>query len=133
MRETIAWLEWGEREVFRLSRLEDTHGEAARLTLPGGEVVELRKDDWLQVAVAVNRLFASQPVSLSKREPLDNTGKPWTKALDVDLASRWAEGTQSWQKGPALGELATYFGRTKGAITSRLVKLNLVAATTPRP
>ena len=52
------------------------------------------------------------------REKHKDAYKPWTDELDNELRTMFLDGTN-------LKELATHFDRTRGAITSRLVKLNL--------
>ncbi|MEM8527777.1 MAG: hypothetical protein AAGG68_24255 [Bacteroidota bacterium] len=44
--------------------------------------------------------------------------KPWTRKLDLELAKMYTDGL-------SIKDLAQYFGRTKGAIRSRLEKLNI--------
>jgi F-box protein 18 (helicase) len=52
-----------------------------------------------------------------KRETNKDAYKPWTPELDDELKDYYDNGT-------ALGKIAAHFGRTKGAIISRLRKLN---------
>lgn len=52
-----------------------------------------------------------------KRESCKDAYKPWTSELDVELKDYYDNGT-------AIGKIAAHFGRTKGAIISRLRKLN---------
>ena len=52
------------------------------------------------------------------REKHKDAYKPWTDELDNELRTMFLDGTN-------LKELATHFDRTRSAITSRLVKLNL--------
>jgi F-box protein 18 (helicase) len=52
-----------------------------------------------------------------KREINKDAYKPWTPELDDELKDYYDNGT-------ALGKIAAHFGRTKGAIISRLRKLN---------
>jgi F-box protein, helicase, 18 len=54
---------------------------------------------------------------LQKRETNKDAYKPWTPELDDELKDHYDNGT-------ALGKIAAHFGRTKGAIISRLRKLN---------
>ncbi|MEN0050798.1 MAG: hypothetical protein AAF806_27270, partial [Bacteroidota bacterium] len=46
--------------------------------------------------------------------------KPWTRTLDLKLTKMYTDGL-------SIKDLAQYFGRTKGAIRSRLEKLNIEA------
>jgi superfamily I DNA/RNA helicase len=52
-----------------------------------------------------------------KRESNKDAYKPWTAELDGELKDHYDNGT-------AIGKIAAHFGRTKGAIISRLRKLN---------
>lgn len=95
--------------------------------------MEMPKDDWLQLASAINRLFPGDPVPSKRgpvrsrrRDPGVNTGKPWTRELDLDLSNRWGEGSETWKHGPAFKELAEHFGRSSSGIMSRLMKLGLL-------
>lgn len=54
---------------------------------------------------------------LQKRETNKDAYKPWTSELDEELKDHYDNGT-------AIGKIAAHFGRTKGAIISRLRKLN---------
>lgn len=44
--------------------------------------------------------------------------KPWTPALDIELTTMYCEGIH-------VKDIANHFGRTKGAIISRIKKLEL--------
>lgn len=50
------------------------------------------------------------------KQPPENNGKPWTEELDAELCRLFESGMKK-------KELCAYFGRTTGAIESRLVKL----------
>jgi superfamily I DNA/RNA helicase len=54
---------------------------------------------------------------LQKRETSKDAYKPWTSELDEELKGHYDNGT-------AIGKIAAHFGRTRGAIISRLRKLN---------
>ena len=56
---------------------------------------------------------------LEKRKTHPNAYKPWTDQEEEDLAARCAQGV-------LLAELAQEFGRNKGAIASRLMKIGAV-------
>jgi hypothetical protein len=59
----------------------------------------------------------SEIVELKKRELQKDAYKPWTPDLDNELKELYEDG---W----SIGDLTTHFKRTKGAIVSRLKKLN---------
>lgn len=51
-----------------------------------------------------------------------NAGLPWTDELRADVAAKF-------QKGKSVDNLAEYFERTKGAITSELIRQGLMEPT----
>ncbi len=54
------------------------------------------------------------------REQHQDAYKPWTEALDLEL-------TRMYYEGVSARDMAKHFGRTKGAIQSRIKKLELEA------
>jgi hypothetical protein len=52
-----------------------------------------------------------------KRRQLKENYQPWTSESDFELR-------EMYEKGIPLGDIAMYFGRTKGAIYSRLKKIH---------
>ena len=55
---------------------------------------------------------------LSRKMP-ENMGKPWTDDLDAELKSMFLSGKSK-------KEMGSHFGRSSGAISSRLRKLELI-------
>ena len=55
---------------------------------------------------------------LSRKMP-ENMGKPWTDDLDAELKSMFLSGKSKM-------EMGSHFGRSSGAISSRLRKLELI-------
>lgn len=118
-REMIARVEWGRSGAsFRLEREDNGQATAATLTTPEGEVLELSADEWRNLAAAVNRVFPAKQGD-PKHPDAMNVGKPWTSELDAELTERWTAGAN-------VDTLATHFGRAKGGITARLVRLGIV-------
>ena len=64
-----------------------------------------------------------QAINAEKRraERPENAGKPWNEAEDGQLASRF-------DSGQSVEQLAKSHGRTRGAITARLIHLGKIAA-----
>jgi hypothetical protein len=75
----------------------------------------------LKPAAVKKKLVTTAPkeraYNVLKRETNKDAYKPWTPELDEELKDHYDNGT-------ALGKIAAHFGRTKGAIISRLRKLN---------
>jgi hypothetical protein len=94
----------------------------ALFAIADGRFLELKTDEWLQLADAINRMHDStvaRAVSTHSESRLMNAGKPWNSELDAELAEKWnAESS--------IAEIARHFSRTTGAIASRLVRLGLV-------
>lgn len=68
-----------------------------------------------EVVRALNCAVAE--LSRRQRHPLpENNGKPWTEDLDAELCSLFDAGMKK-------KDLCTHFGRTSGAIVSRLERL----------
>lgn len=60
---------------------------------------------------------AVEALSRKRKKPLpENTGKPWTEELDQELCRLFDEGMKK-------KDLCAHFGRTPGAIESRLQRL----------
>ena len=66
--------------------------------------------------ISVNRIVEKSYTIKEVREKIKNGYAPWTDEQDTKLL-------KLFHKGTSLGELASIFGRTKGAITSRIKKL----------
>ena len=67
---------------------------------------------------AITKPAKEKPYTVwQKKEVNKDAYKPWTDDLDQELLTHYDNGT-------ALGKIAAHFGRTKGAIISRLKKLN---------
>ncbi|MBE7523470.1 MAG: hypothetical protein HS109_13940 [Burkholderiales bacterium] len=81
-----------------------------------------QRTDFLRVVcAAIDALEVPRPASLSGAPPdRANAGRPWSAAEDALLA-------QAHAAGMGVTELARAHGRTQGAITARLVKLELIA------
>jgi hypothetical protein len=130
MREVIARVEWGNgASGFRLERQENPLGEGARLVLPTGEFVEFAKADWIQIALAIGRLFPDEVHTRLDADVRPNAGKPWSTQIDRELTVLWEKSDRSSK---ATAELARSFGRTRGAIRSRLFGLGLIEWERPR-
>jgi ATP-dependent exoDNAse (exonuclease V) beta subunit len=73
-------------------------------------------------ATVKKKIVATQPKEraynvLQRRDINKSANKPWTPELDEELKDHYDNGT-------AIGKIAAHFGRTKGAIITRLKKLN---------
>lgn len=73
---------------------------------------ELKKAEWF-----AKRKDSSQAEKSQKSA--DNAGKPWTDDLDAELKSMFLSGKSK-------KEMGSHFGRSSGAISSRLRKLELI-------
>jgi hypothetical protein len=117
-REVVACIEWGPSDApFRLEHQTRSRA-AATLTTPHGQVLDLGIEEWRQLALAIHRMFPAER-DRSLRTDAANIGKPWSAELDSELAQRWNAGSD-------VAALAAHFGRAKGGITARLVRLGLV-------
>lgn len=122
-RELIASVEWGDpTAAFRLARLGagTDAPPAARLKTSDGQVLDLPEADWRALSDAVARLFGPSDRAEPKAKPvLPNAGQPWTADMDKTLVA-------IWRAGRTVGQIAAEMGRSRGAISSRLVRLGLV-------
>lgn len=92
----------------------------AILQSPDGMTITLTLAEWHRLADALTRLGLSKLRAPESRADLPTSaGLPWSIALDDQLTSLWNEGQ-------TVRALADLFGRTPGAITSRLVRIGLV-------
>jgi hypothetical protein len=118
-REFVMRVEWGSADIpFRLERQTRSNQATATLTTPDGQVLDLDSESWQNIAIAVNRIFAQTALKLAVSAPA-NAGKPWTRELDDEL-------TKYWNSGNGIAALAKRFQRTRGSITSRLLRLGLI-------
>jgi len=83
-----------------------------------GEVIELDED---AIAFLVRFVPALSNNKLQLKERPTNAGKPWDEELDLNLRERF-----SVEK--SISRLANEFGRTRGAIESRLSRLGLMSS-----
>ena len=124
MREIITRLEWEQHETdYRFERLGEPHAESARLTTSGGVQLEMPKEAWCQLALAIDRLFTPAATTPADSKRFANTGKPWTVNLDDQLHQSWEASAKS---AADVRQLAAQFGRSRGGITSRLTRLGLL-------
>jgi len=81
-----------------------------------------QRTDFLRVVCAAIDALAVSPQASTAGAPPGraNAGRPWSAAEDALLAQAHAAGI-------GMVELARAHGRTQGAITARLVKLELIA------
>lgn len=114
---TLTWSVDGSRFELQVG------GDAARLCLPDGQLIDLTNREWAGLADAIGMVVktskqAAEPLAKrqSTQEKGINTGVRWTEGDDADLLRRWSNGA-------TLSELMTRFDRNEGGITSRLVKL----------
>ena len=110
----------------RQHRLVRLQGERARLVTPEGGGVELTRETWLRLAEVVGQMFGVRAPAGPPRRRAANHGRPWTEPLDAEFTARW-------RQGETVAALATRFGRSRSALKSRLVTLELVHPRTHRP
>ena len=96
----------------------------AVLHTPHETTLTLTLAEWHKLTDALVQLGLGRPKASSTRpksigETPPNAGTPWSETLDDGLAALWNEGQK-------VRTLADLFGRTPGAITSRLVRIGLV-------
>jgi hypothetical protein len=114
---TLTWSVDGSRFELQVG------GDAARLCLPDGQLIDLTNREWAGLANAIG-MVVKTPKQVTKpaakkqstQEKGINTGVRWTEGDDADLLQRWSDGAK-------LSELMARFDRNEGGITSRLVKL----------
>lgn len=100
----------------------------SHLVLPEGEVVELSNVEWAAVADAVRLLVKKGARKQSPLKPVSQkerglaTGERWTDDKDARLVRLWTE------ERATIGDLMKAFDRNEGGITSRLVRLGVVAS-----
>jgi hypothetical protein len=111
----VTWETASGQFKFQLS------GGIGRVTDPDGLVFELAMSDWLKLASAIG-LFGPEKTYLQNANAAKpaNAGNSWDAKQESQLAVRFEN-----QK--SMTVLAREFGRTPGAIKSRLQKLGLVA------
>ncbi len=111
-----------EREdlLRHLSAWRDGIDPATGAALPPDHPAQ--RTDFLRVACAAIDALASAPGArpLPAQAGRANAGRPWSAAEDALLAQAHAAGL-------GVAELARAHERTPGAITARLVKLELIA------
>ncbi|MBO0841288.1 MAG: hypothetical protein J2O49_10775, partial [Sciscionella sp.] len=89
--------------------------------------VRLPTDGLAAVGQVLHRILTGiaalygQPIGSASPKPA-NGNQPWTAELDERLASRWAQAPDT-TAAKAIATLAEEFGRSRGGIRSRLVKL----------
>lgn len=115
-RKTVEWSVNGRDFCFVA---DDQVGE---LRTPDGEIITLRMEEWRSIADSIGQSSAPKPRPKMDRiasSDAPNIGQRWSRELDERLASLW-------RSGASVDELARQFGRNKGGISSRLVRLGLV-------
>lgn len=118
-------MEWSVAD--RRFRFE-TGRSRSDLVLPDGEIIGLSNVEWAAVADAIRvmvkkgarRQSPLKPVSEKERGP--STGARWTEGHDAMLVHMWNDGNAT------IGDLMKALDRNEGAITSRLVRLGIVAS-----
>src|SRR5215207_1293914 len=111
LRKMIQWSVGSGEFTFVVS------GGSAEFRTPDGQSLSMSDEQWRALCYVIDDSIPK--VSLSRANALSGTpcaGQPWTVDLDKRLMARWNEGVE-------ISPLAAEFGRTKGAIKSRLVKL----------
>lgn len=109
---TIEWASNGRAFAFNI------FNERGELRTPDGEIVVMSLEDWGAFYNAVH----SPPLKASAKKidpATPNAGRPWSEGLDRELTSLWRAGTN-------LAALSQRFGRSKGGIVARLMRLGLV-------
>ncbi len=110
----------------RQHRLVRLQGGRARLVTPEGGGVELTREKWLRLAEVVGQMFGVTPPAKPPRRQATNHRRRWTEALDTEFIALW-------RQGETVTALAQRFGRSRHAVESRLVTLELVHPRTHRP
>lgn len=112
-------LEWSvDGRHFRF--VADDH--VGEFRTPEGEIVTLCMEEWRALADAIGLSYSAKTkptIAQIMSSDIPNAGQPWSRELDERLESLWNSGT-------SVDELARGFGRTSGAISSRLMRLGLV-------
>ncbi|WP_048708957.1 hypothetical protein [Microvirga massiliensis] len=112
-RKTLQW------EVDERSFHFTTDGVVGELQTPDGQVITLSMGEWHAISIGLTELGPVAKSSKYKAAMPPNVGQPWSEELDAHLKARWTDGAD-------VRQLAAEFGRSRGGITSRLVRLGLV-------
>ena len=80
----------------------------------------IQSPDIICALYAAAKALEAQARTARKAAQPKNAGEPWTEKEDSALR-------QKFDRGQAVAEIAQAHGRTPGAITARLVKLQLIA------
>lgn len=111
IRKTIEWQVGGRNFLLK------SVGDRIELQTRDGQVLDLSKEEWRGLAAALAELGLGE--AGPKKDLPDRNGQPWEAVEDDDLR-------QAWRAGMTVSEIASRHLRTKGAIASRLLRLQLV-------
>jgi hypothetical protein len=109
-----------EIAVYGCTRDGEVRGEGS-LTVPADDLIHVTK--LVDRTVAGLATLSRKPGTTRVLPIAEHRNQPWTDALDAELIGKWRALSDLVRPHTAHRELGDYFGRSPGAVRSRLLKL----------
>lgn len=109
-----------EIAVYGCTRDGKVRGEGS-MTVPADDLMHVTK--LVDRTVAGLATLSREPGTTRVQAVAEHRNQPWTDVLDAELAAKWGEVSNLMRPHTAHRELGDYFGRSPGAVRSRLLKL----------